>query len=327
MRLKIAVVCLCILALATFALVGCGGESDGGGCTIKTTNEGQQLLECEDGTSTLLEEGEQGEPGSSCTVEQNADGTATVSCDDGTSATLTGGQSGLVRVDDEPTGDNCQLGGKAIHTGVDADADGELSDTEIDQTSYMCESCPADHFLSQRGPAECVPGVAVRFTGRVTEFDNRADIFPGDIPMGTACEGLFTYSLSLPDSDTSSDRGEYRHTSSRYRMEVSIDGYDFRSTPTDEFSYVVYVADRDSYDSFDIRVRDAQMPGTGDMPRMYLDLGDDDAASFDSIAAPLQIPAIDEFEESFVRLERSDAVYPTDRYEIRCQLEELTQLD
>lgn len=52
--------------------------------------------------------------------------------------------SPLVRVDDEPEGVNCEDGGLAVHTGIDDDEDGALSDPEIDTTDYICDGADGE---------------------------------------------------------------------------------------------------------------------------------------------------------------------------------------
>lgn len=48
------------------------------------------------------------------------------------------GQQTLVAVSDEPAGANCVNGGQRVETGVDANLDGTLQDTEVASTSYVC---------------------------------------------------------------------------------------------------------------------------------------------------------------------------------------------
>ena len=48
------------------------------------------------------------------------------------------GLNPLVTQTDEAAGDNCQNGGVRIDVGLDADNDGELGDTEIQSTEYVC---------------------------------------------------------------------------------------------------------------------------------------------------------------------------------------------
>lgn len=98
-----------------------------------------------------------------CTVTQNDDGSATVACADGSSAIVSGGMDGdagtdgtdgsaavaaLLRVDVEAAGSRCVDGGLAVHVGLDDDADGVLSDPEIDSTAYLCDGSDGEE-----GPA------------------------------------------------------------------------------------------------------------------------------------------------------------------------------
>jgi hypothetical protein len=46
----------------------------------------------------------------------------------------------LVQVQEEPSGANCELGGTAIHSGVDANGNNILEDAEISSSEYICAS-------------------------------------------------------------------------------------------------------------------------------------------------------------------------------------------
>jgi len=48
------------------------------------------------------------------------------------------GTSQLVNISDEPKGSHCANGGVKLEIGVDDNADGKLTDTEIDDTRYVC---------------------------------------------------------------------------------------------------------------------------------------------------------------------------------------------
>lgn len=39
----------------------------------------------------------------------------------------------------EPVGENCIFGGVRADSGLDADQDGELSESEIDETEFICD--------------------------------------------------------------------------------------------------------------------------------------------------------------------------------------------
>ena len=80
---------LLVSTLTIALLAACAGE-DGEACTL-TEADGETFLECPDGTSTVIEDGEDG---SSCSVTDHGDGTSTVSCDDGTEVTIEDGDDG-----------------------------------------------------------------------------------------------------------------------------------------------------------------------------------------------------------------------------------------
>ena len=49
------------------------------------------------------------------------------------------GFNSLVRISAEPAGANCASGGKRIASGIDANADGTLEDSEVESTAYVCD--------------------------------------------------------------------------------------------------------------------------------------------------------------------------------------------
>ena len=49
-------------------------------------------------------------------------------------------EQALTRIDPEPDGVNCPAGGYAVYTGLDANGDGVLQDSEIASTSYICNA-------------------------------------------------------------------------------------------------------------------------------------------------------------------------------------------
>ena len=77
-----------------------------------------------------------------CTIADNNDGTFTMSCPDGTSASFGDGADGdawLVSTTAEPAGANCPDGGQAVKVGPDSDGDGQLGDSEVVTTTYVCD--------------------------------------------------------------------------------------------------------------------------------------------------------------------------------------------
>ncbi len=130
---------------ALLALAGCSAEP----CTITDNGDGTSTLECPDGTSAVVGQGEQGAPG--------ADGQDGAPGEDGDPGEQgepgeqgdpgvdgEDGDSWMVRVDVEPAGENCPEGGIAVSIGVDLDEDGVLGDDEITSTEYVCDGDDGD---------------------------------------------------------------------------------------------------------------------------------------------------------------------------------------
>jgi hypothetical protein len=53
------------------------------------------------------------------------------------------GLSGLAEVSAEPPGANCSRGGQRVDSGLDQNGNGELDDTEVDNTSFICDVLPS----------------------------------------------------------------------------------------------------------------------------------------------------------------------------------------
>jgi len=52
------------------------------------------------------------------------------------------GRVSLLRVEDVPAGDSCDMGGRVVHVGIDDDGDGILDTDEIDSSTYLCDPRP-----------------------------------------------------------------------------------------------------------------------------------------------------------------------------------------
>lgn len=117
--------------------------SDGASCTATTQGDGIVLLTCENGTTAVVKSGIDGRDG-----VQGSAGPAGPTGSAGSpgspgSAGETGlqGESGLfslLKMDDEPAGNNCPQGGVRISAGVDDDADGVLDADEVDEEKFVC---------------------------------------------------------------------------------------------------------------------------------------------------------------------------------------------
>jgi OmcA/MtrC family decaheme c-type cytochrome len=97
------------------------------------------------------------------------------------------GKNSRVRTSAEPAGANCPFGGTKIETGLDADNDGVLDDSEVDAaaTSYVCDVAPSGTISPSTGIVVAIKsgGVSTSTTApitvRFTMKDDRG--FPLDI--------------------------------------------------------------------------------------------------------------------------------------------------
>jgi len=72
------------------------------------------------------------------------------------------GSDALVRTGVEPAGANCPFGGTRIDSGVDANANGILDDSEVGATSYVCQTAP-------NGSIDPSTGIAVAYKQQSTD--------------------------------------------------------------------------------------------------------------------------------------------------------------
>jgi alpha-tubulin suppressor-like RCC1 family protein len=90
------------------------------------------------------------------------------------------GSNSLVRLDDEPAGENCPAGGVAILAGLDDNGNGTLDDNEVDSREYVCDGGGSHSMLIsvEEEPAGefCVAGGLVVYSG----FDVNDDGALGD---------------------------------------------------------------------------------------------------------------------------------------------------
>lgn len=99
-------------------LAACSAGTEGRLAFIKTTN---QFMACYQGTWGPID-------------LKAAVGSGT----NGTNGT--NGKNSLVRVIDEPAGTNCSAGGKRVYTGIDANGDSILAESEVTASSFICNA-------------------------------------------------------------------------------------------------------------------------------------------------------------------------------------------
>jgi hypothetical protein len=108
------------------------------------------------------------------------------------------GRSSLVRLVPEPAGANCTSGGTAIQSGLDANGNGALEDSEVQSTAYTCNGTadsagsPAPRALvrldSESEGVRCTHGGTAVHSGLDTNHDGTLE--PGEVTSTTyVCNG------------------------------------------------------------------------------------------------------------------------------------------
>ena len=134
---------LFILTVSTcLILSGCGGGSDSKITDIQDNSLSENTIiatsSLEKGHDDCINGGTSIETG----FDTNEDGTLNPEEVLQTKIICSGNQGlvNLIRFYDEPVGENCESGGKKIITGIDSDKDTKLSEDEVTEIQYLCDT-------------------------------------------------------------------------------------------------------------------------------------------------------------------------------------------
>ena len=103
--------------------------------------------------------------------------------DDANGADGVDGSNALVVTSEEPPGENCANGGVKIQSGIDADNDGALDDSEINAalTKYICSGAPSDNatfVLSKNSLTTSEDGTSDSLTVKLSQAPTADVILP-----------------------------------------------------------------------------------------------------------------------------------------------------
>ncbi|MEM9113699.1 MAG: putative Ig domain-containing protein [Myxococcota bacterium] len=97
-----------------------------------------------------------------------------------------GANGGVVRLSNEPSGINCPDGGTRIETGIDANANGVLDDSEVTNTSFACQGAASPSLvdiLPEPPGANCADGGQRLLSGQDVNGNGQLD--PSEITTTT----------------------------------------------------------------------------------------------------------------------------------------------
>ncbi len=338
----------CLGGLLSIALLAACGEADPQGCSVATDADGTRTITCDDGTSATIEDGQ---AGSSCTVEDNEDGTKTISCEDGMTVTIEDGEEGpqgpqgpqgepgdvgadgttaLVRLDEEPVGENCRAGGVEVNSGLDADDNGSLEDTEIDQTSYVCNYHPCGEGEVLDAAGGCVAGIELVVEGSVVVVDDWQNALP-QISTGDACSATLKYDPNQTSNGGNVNNAKYYSTSEPYGLYSSFGSYTFDNLTTANTLELWLTNDYgdDSNDWFRATSY-TDVSGIQDTVVIRLLLEDEEGTVFTGTSIPEQLPALSEFETTTLSLVATDfgaVAMPGPRTVVECTVSSVTRIN
>ncbi len=207
-----------IMSFLLCGLVACTGEQGPPGANGGSGTPGDPG----DPGATALANTSVEPPGANCPnggtkvevgVDTNGDGTLDASEVTSTSYVCNGtsggdGKDSLVRTGDEPIGTNCPFGGTKIETGLDANDNGVLEDTEVNAaaTSYVCNTAPGGYITPSTGVNVTITAVSTSTTAPITvRFTMKDDKgFPLDVAgkysQNTAIQPRFALAYFTKDA-------------------------------------------------------------------------------------------------------------------------------
>lgn len=206
-----------LIRVALFLVaVGCGSPQtdgpdptdEGGGvgvtsdplCKIEDNDDGSKTITCDDGTMSIVRDGEDG---SSCSVEDNGDGTKTIACEDGTTVTVSDGMSGS----DGAPGRDGQDGddGAPGEDGADGN-DGQDGDDGIDGDDGMDAFANLIDVTPEPSGANCASGGHKIETG-IDNGEGAAIASDGVLQAGEIDSTSYACNGSTPGCNPSTWRG------------------------------------------------------------------------------------------------------------------------
>lgn len=128
--------------LAVIVLTSCGKGKSGDGTSLLDNSLSKEVLIA----TTQLEKTHPDCPAGGVSIETGIDSNTngTLDADEVTQTKVicegNQGLASLIRVYDEPEGENCKKGGKKILVGLDNNFDAELNTDEINDTQYLCNA-------------------------------------------------------------------------------------------------------------------------------------------------------------------------------------------
>jgi hypothetical protein len=175
-----------VAAIFIMSFMACDGQN-GTSCSVSDNGDGTATISCQDGTSYIVHNGEDGfdgtngQNGGSCSVGYNADGSITITCPDGTTVTINARYPGRVRFEnDGPLGGNLIKGGQnqnLLSFSVVADRDLTIKNTDLQIRVVSSGSLDVGAFIKNLKVVDLDNGVA--FVGPVISAASMTKITDG----------------------------------------------------------------------------------------------------------------------------------------------------
>jgi len=178
-----------VAAISIMSFMACDGQNgtdgqNGSSCSVSDNGNGTATISCQDGTSYIVHNGEDGsdgingadgingqdgQNGSSCSVSDNGSGSITITCPDGTTATINARYPGRVRFEnDGPLGGSLIKGSQnqnLLSFSVVADRDLTIRNTDLQIRVVSSGSLEVGAFIKNLKVVDLDNGVA--FVGPV----------------------------------------------------------------------------------------------------------------------------------------------------------------
>ncbi|MCK5113684.1 MAG: PEP-CTERM sorting domain-containing protein [Phycisphaerae bacterium] len=151
--------------------------------------------------------------------------------------------------------------------------------------------------------------IQIAIQARVSQVDDPANLLEGNIASNDLITGTYTYNSDTSDTNPDPDIGSYWHYSPPYGINLSGDGYNFQSDPTDIEFLVGLGNDRyvEEEDYYIIRSRNNLSLSNGvGIEHISWQLDDPTGNAISSIDLPVGPPLLSDWESIFGLYIQSD---------------------
>jgi len=176
-------------------------------------------------------------------IDANGDGTLDDTEISATAYVCNGvdGNNTLTKITNEATGPNCENGGLKIDSGVDANSDGTLDDTEISATAYVCNGVDGNNSLTKvsvESPSEVCEAGGIKVESGIDSNSNTILDSDEILYIEYVCNGDYDKLVRIPVGPENIGTSSVEWTISPYETWLTYNFNKFNYTGVDSITFV-----------------------------------------------------------------------------------------